>query len=104
MANGDPVLVLSYESDTWIWDFSPAHFVRAILNVDPPLTAIRPAQIPLVTSVDSFCLGRLKTAAHGIKYLLWRAILMCRRSSRRCAKTHCCSNYADSKQRPERSS
>ena len=55
MTNGDPILVLSYKCDTWIWDFSFAHFVRAILNVDPPLTAIRAAQIPLITSVDSFC-------------------------------------------------
>jgi len=22
MANGDPILVLSYKRDTWIWDFS----------------------------------------------------------------------------------
>ena len=35
MANGDPILVLSYEGDTWIWDFSFAHFVCAILNIDP---------------------------------------------------------------------
>jgi len=39
---------LSYKRHIWIWDFFFAHFVRAILNVDPPLTAIRAAQIPLI--------------------------------------------------------
>ena len=32
MANGDPILVLSYKRDAWIWDFSFAHFVRVILR------------------------------------------------------------------------
>src|SRR5229473_7395874 len=101
MANGHPILVLSYESDTWICYFSFAHFVCAILNVDPPLTAVRAAQIPLVTSVDSFCLRRLKAAAHGIEHLLRRGILLCRRSSRRRAKTDSCDNYTDYEQRAE---
>src|ERR1700757_317004 len=88
MANGDPILVLSYESDTWIWDFSFAHFVGAILNVDPPLPALRTAQIPLVPGVHSLCLNRLKATAHRVEHVLRRRINMARCSRAYCAQTN----------------
>ena len=76
MANGDPILVFGDESDTWIGDFSFAHLVGAVVYVDPPFATVRAAQVPLVTSVHTFCLGRLKTAAHRVEHLLRRRILM----------------------------
>src|SRR5215471_13362854 len=95
MANSDPILVLSDESDTWIWDFSLAHFVRAILNVDPPLPAIRTAQVPLITSVEAFCFCRLKTDAHCIEHFLRCRIHTIGRGGHCCAEADRRSNLTD---------
>src|SRR5678809_1020813 len=70
MADGDPILVFCYESDIWIGDFSLGHLVGPVVYLDPPLAAVRSAQVPLITSVHTFCLCRLKTVAHRIKPVL----------------------------------
>src|SRR5215831_5593877 len=72
MANGDPVLVSGYEGDGWIRYFPFTHLVGPIIYVDPPFATVRAAQIPLVASVNSFCLCRLKTAAHRVEDVLRR--------------------------------
>src|SRR5215475_2306197 len=72
MANGNPILVTCDESDVWMVYLSVAHLVGPIVYLDPPLAAVRSAQLPLITSVHTFCRCRLKTAAHGIEHILWR--------------------------------
>src|SRR5581483_1402067 len=52
-------------------DFSSSHLVFPILDINPPFSTLRSAQVPLITSVNSFRLRWLKTAAHGIEHLLW---------------------------------
>src|SRR4029078_3850494 len=74
MGDGDPILVFCYESDIWIGHFSLAHLVGPVVYLDPPFAAVRSAQVPLITSVHTFCLCRLKTAAHGIEHILRRRI------------------------------
>src|SRR5437879_2758487 len=74
MAHGDPSVVRSYKSDIWIGDVSLAQLVGPVVYLDPPLAAVRSAQVPLITSVHTFCFCRLKTAAHRIEHLLRRRI------------------------------
>src|SRR5262249_32864750 len=83
---GDPIFVFCNECDTWVVDFALAHFVGPIVYIDPPFTAIWSAQVPLVTSVHTFCLCRLETAAHGIEHPLRRRIFGTGRRS------HCCTH------------
>ena len=70
MANGDPILIACAESDVRIGDLPLSHLAGPIIYLDPPLAAIRSAQVPLITSVHTFCLCRLKTAAHRIEHVL----------------------------------
>ena len=74
MANGNPILVRSYESDIWIGDFPLAHLVGPVVYLDPPFATMRSAQVPLITSVHTFCFCRLETAAHAIEHFLRRRL------------------------------
>src|SRR5262249_7600521 len=74
VGNGYPILVLRHERHVWIIDFSFSHFVLPIVDVYPPLPALWTAQVPLITSVYSFCLVGLKTTAHRVEHLLRRRI------------------------------
>ena len=76
MANGDPILVACAESDVRMVDLPLSHLVGPVVYLDPPLAAVRSAQVPLITSVHTFCFCRLKTAAHGIEHFLRRRIHM----------------------------
>src|SRR5262245_32706895 len=76
-------------------DFSFAHFVRPVIYLDPPFAAIWSAQVPLITSVETFCLRRLKTAAHGIEHPLRRRIFGTGRRSRRRTHANDCGKPAD---------
>src|SRR5215472_722321 len=88
VGNRNPILVRRNKSDTWIIDSPLTHFVRAILNVDPPLAALGTAQIPLVPGVHSLCLSWLETTAHRVEHFLWRRIYMARRNRAYCAQTN----------------
>src|SRR4029077_6795974 len=79
VGNGGPILVLRHERYTWIVDFSFSHLVFPVLYVDPPLSALWPAQVPLITSVNSFRLGRLETAPHRVEHLLRCRVYVFRR-------------------------
>src|SRR6476659_5146089 len=70
MANGDPILVACAESDVRMVDLPLSHFVGPVVYLDPPFATVRSAQIPLITSVHTFCFCRLKTAAHRIEPVL----------------------------------
>src|SRR6476646_509434 len=74
MANGDPILVACAESNVRMVDLPLAHLIGPVVYLDPPLAAVRSAQVPLVTGVYTFCLCRLKTAAHRIEPLLRRRL------------------------------
>src|SRR5213594_4617701 len=88
MANSDPILVPGYESDTWIGDFSLTHLVGPIVYLDPPLAAVRSAQVPLITSMHTFCFCRLKTAAHCVEHVLRRRIYVTGRGGHCCAQAN----------------
>src|SRR6476620_6786316 len=70
MADSDPILVACAESNVRMVDLPLAHLIGPVVYLDPPLAAVRSAQVPLVTSVHTFCLCRLKTAAHRIEPVL----------------------------------
>ena len=81
MANGDPILVACAESDIRMVDLPLSHFVGPVVYLDPPFATVRSAQIPLITSVHTFCFCRLETAAHSIEHFLRRRIHMTGRAA-----------------------
>src|SRR4029077_88327 len=87
MANGDPILVACAESNVRMVDLPLAHLTGPVVYLDPPLAAVRSAQVPLITSVHTFCLCRLKTAAHRIEPVL-RSRLNAVSQGDRCTGAH----------------
>ena len=81
VGDGHPILIRRHEGYTWISDFAFAHFVSAVVNVDPPLPSLGAAQLPLIAGVYAFCFGWLKAAAHRVEHLLWRRVYMARRGA-----------------------
>src|SRR4030095_13240648 len=65
-----PILVACAESDVRMVDLPLAHLIGPVVYLDPPLAAVRSAQVPLITSGPTFCLCRLKTPAHRIEHVL----------------------------------
>src|SRR6478672_223230 len=74
MANGDPILVACAESDVRMVDLPRSHFAGPVVYLDPPFATMWSAQIPLITSVHTFCFCRLETAAHSIEHFLRRRL------------------------------
>src|SRR4029077_4306628 len=97
MANGDPIFVFCYESDTWIGDLPLAHLIAPVVYLDPPFAAVRSAQVPLITSVNTFRFCRLETAAHSIEHFLRRRIRMTGSNCHCCAEENCGSKLTDRK-------
>src|SRR4029077_8768192 len=85
MANGDPIFVAYYERHIWIGDFPLAYLVGSVVYLDPPFATMWSAQIPLITSVHTFCFCRLKTAAHRIEHILRRRLSVVSEGNRRTA-------------------
>ena len=47
MANGNPILVCSNESDIWIGDFPLAHLVGPVVYLDPPFATMSGHSSPI---------------------------------------------------------
>ncbi len=86
----DPIVVARDKGHAWIVDLTSAHFVSAVVHFDPPIAAIRSAQFPLITSVHTLRLVRLKTLTHSVKDLLRRGIIFGPKRGRADHRQHRC--------------
>src|SRR5438093_13336871 len=104
VGNSHPILIRCHEGYTWIRDFAFAHFVSAVVNVDPPLPSLGAAQLPLVAGVYAFCFGWLEAAAHRVEHLLWRRVQLARRGDRGGVQTKRHGDHIDLQKLPALSS
>src|SRR5439155_24261217 len=91
----DPILVFCDETDVRMLDLPLSHSIGPVVYLDPPLAAIRAAQVPLISSVHTLCFCRLKIAAHGIEHFLRRRIHMAGRSRACCDEANRHSSHTE---------
>ena len=84
----DPIIVARNKRDCWVVDLALPHRELAIFDVDPPVTTIRAAEIPLIFRVHALRLVGAKALPHSIEDLLRRGIFL-RPANARERQTEC---------------